>query len=41
MQENRDIYKVCKKKFKVIVKTAKANYIQNIITRANNAQKML
>jgi hypothetical protein len=31
IQEYRDAYKVCKKKYNSITRTAKANYIQNII----------
>jgi hypothetical protein len=41
IQEYRDIYKACKKEYNVIMKTAKANYIQNIITRSNNTPKVL
>jgi hypothetical protein len=41
IQEHRDIYKACKKEYYVILKTAKANYIQNIITSTNNTSKVL
>jgi hypothetical protein len=41
IQEHRDIYKAYKKKHNVILKTAKANYIQSIITRSNNTSKAL
>jgi type IV secretory pathway TrbF-like protein len=41
IQEYRDIYKACKKEYNVIIKTAKVNYIQNIITISNNTLKVL
>jgi hypothetical protein len=41
IQEHRDIYKAYKKEYNIILKTAKANYIQNIITRSNNTSKVL
>jgi hypothetical protein len=41
IQEHRDIYKAYKTEYNVILKTAKANYIQNIITRSNNTSKVL
>jgi hypothetical protein len=41
IQVYRDIYKACKKGYSVIIKTAKANYIQNIITRSSNSPKVL
>jgi hypothetical protein len=41
IQDHRDIYKAYKKEYNVILKTAKANYIQNIITRSNNTSKVL
>jgi hypothetical protein len=41
IQEHRDIYKAYKKEYNAILKTAKANYIQNIITRSNNTSKVL
>jgi hypothetical protein len=41
IQEHRDIYKVYKKEYNEILKTAKANYIQNIITSSNNTSKAL
>jgi hypothetical protein len=41
IQEHGDIYKAYKKECNVILKTAKANYIQNIITRSNNTSKVL
>jgi type IV secretory pathway TrbF-like protein len=40
-QEHRDIYKAYKKKYSVIQKTSKANYIQNIMTSSNNTSKVL
>jgi hypothetical protein len=40
-QEHRDIYKAYKKEYNVILKTANANYIQNIITSSNNTSKVL
>jgi hypothetical protein len=41
IQEHRDIYKAYKKEYNVVLKTAKANYIQNIITSSNNTSKVL
>jgi hypothetical protein len=41
IQEYRDIYKAYKKDYNVILKTARANYIQNIITRLNKTPKVL
>jgi hypothetical protein len=41
IQEHRYIYKAHKKEYNVILKTAKANYIQNIITSSNNTSKVL
>jgi hypothetical protein len=40
IKEYRDIYKACEKEYNVIIKTAKANYIQTIITRSNNTPKV-
>jgi hypothetical protein len=40
IQEYRGICKACKKEYNVIIKTAKANYIKNIITRSNNTPKV-
>jgi hypothetical protein len=39
IQEHRDIYKAYKKQYNVILKTAKANYVQNIITSSKITQK--
>jgi hypothetical protein len=41
LQVDKDIYKIYKKEYNVIIKTAKANYIQNIITNSNNTSKVL
>jgi hypothetical protein len=41
IQEYRDIYKAYKKEYNEILKTAKANYVQNIITSLNNTSKVL
>jgi hypothetical protein len=41
IQEHRDIHKAYKKEYNIILKTAKANYIQNIITRSNSTSKVL
>jgi hypothetical protein len=41
IQEHKDIYKAYKKEYHVILKTAKANYIQNIITSSNSTSKAL
>jgi hypothetical protein len=40
-QELRDIYKAYKREYNVILKTAKANYIQNIMTSSNNTSNVL
>jgi hypothetical protein len=40
-QEYRDIYKAYKKEHNVILKTAKDNYIQNIMNSSNNTSKVL
>jgi hypothetical protein len=36
IQEYRDSYKVCKKEYNSIIRTAKANYIQNIMNGSQN-----
>jgi hypothetical protein len=43
IQELRHIYKayMCKKQYNVIIKMAKSNYFQNIITNSNNTTKVL
>jgi type IV secretory pathway TrbF-like protein len=41
IQEHRDIYKAYKMEYNDILKTAKANYIQNIITSSSNTSKVL
>jgi hypothetical protein len=41
IQEHRDIYKAHEKEYNVILKTAKANYIQNSKTRSNNTPNVL
>jgi type IV secretory pathway TrbF-like protein len=41
IQEHRDIYKAYTKEYNAILKTAKANYIQNIITSSSNTSKVL
>jgi hypothetical protein len=41
IQVEKDIYKTYKKEYNVIIKTAKANYIQNIISNSNNTSKVL
>ena len=40
-QEHRGIHNAYKKEYNVILKDAKGNYIQNIITRTNNTPKIL
>jgi type IV secretory pathway TrbF-like protein len=41
IQEHRDHYKAYKKEYNVIIKMAKSDYIQNIITNSNNTPKVL
>jgi hypothetical protein len=40
-QEHRDKHKAYKKEYNVVIKTAKTNYIQHIITSSNNIPKVL
>jgi hypothetical protein len=41
IQEHRDNYKAYKKEYNVTLRTAKANYIQKIISRSNNTARVL
>jgi hypothetical protein len=41
IQEHRDKYKTYKKEYSVVIKTAKANYIQHVITSSINTSKVL